>query len=224
MDSEFLISLLTIIGIDIILGGDNAIVVALACRHLPPKIRNRAIILGILFALLTRMTLTVVAVQMLEIPFLLAIGGALLIYIAYSLLTEQEQGHHVKEGTNLWEAIRAIIIADIVMGFDNVIAVAGAAHGDHVLVMIGLIVSVPIIIWGSKLILIIFDRFPIITYLGAAILAYTAARMITHEPMLTPLFVGHPTFTVFTQIFIIVSVILIGAYKVEKQKESSSTK
>ncbi|WP_062048065.1 TerC family protein [Bacillus sp. JCM 19034] len=224
MDSEFLFSLLTIVGIDIILGGDNAIVVALACRHLPPKIRNRAIVLGILFALLTRMALTVVAVQLLEIPFLLAIGGALLIYIAYSLLTEQEQEHKIKGGANLWEAIRAIIIADLVMGFDNVIAVAGAAHGDHLLVMIGLIVSVPIIIWGSKLILLIFDRFPIIIYFGAAILAFTASRMITHEPMLTPLFVGHPTFTIFIQILIITSVIVIGAYKVNRQKESSSIK
>ncbi|MFA9457218.1 TerC family protein [Halalkalibacter sp. AB-rgal2] len=222
MDSEFLISLLTIIGIDIILGGDNAIVVALACRHLPPSIRNRAIILGILFALLTRMSLTVVAVQLLEVPFLLAIGGALLIYIAYSLLTEQARDHKIEGGASLFEAIRAIIIADLVMGFDNVIAVAGAAHGDHLLVMIGLIISVPIIIWGSKLILLAFDRFPIITYIGAGILAFTASRMITHEPMLMPLFIGHPIFTIMIQCFIIIAVIGIGAYKLRKQKESSS--
>ncbi|KHF38824.1 TerC family protein [Halalkalibacter okhensis] len=221
MDTDFLISLLTIIGIDIILGGDNAIVVALACRNLPQEIRNRAIVLGICLALVTRMSLTVVAVQLLEIPFLLAISGALLVYIAYSLLTDQADDHSIEGGTSLWSAIKAIIIADLVMGFDNVIAVAGAAHGDHTLVMIGLLVSVPIIIWGSKLILKAFDRFPIIVYIGAGILAFTASRMITHEEMLAPLFHPHPTFTLCFQFFIIVAVIVSGAYKIRTSKKFS---
>ncbi|MBP3949519.1 TerC family protein [Bacillus suaedae] len=220
MDSEFLISLLTIIGIDIILGGDNAIVVALACRNLPDAIRNRAIILGIGLALITRMSLTVVAVQLLEIPFLLATGGALLIYIAYSLLTDQGDDQEIEGGTSLWSAIKAIIIADLVMGFDNVIAVAGAAHGDHLLVMIGLIFSVPIIIWGSQMILKAFDRFPIIVYIGAGILAFTASRMITHEDMLAPLFINHPMFATLFQSVVIVGVILAGAYKVRKQQHT----
>ncbi|MFC0557665.1 TerC family protein [Halalkalibacter alkalisediminis] len=219
METDFLISLLTIIGIDIILGGDNAIVVALACRNLPKEIRNRAIILGIGLALVTRMSLTVVAVQLLEIPFLLAISGALLIYIAYSLLSDQADKRDIDGGTNLWSAIKAIIIADLVMGFDNVIAVAGAAHGDHLLVMIGLLVSVPIIIWGSKLILNVFDRFPIIVYLGAGILAYTASRMITHEEMLAPLFSQHPLFTLTFKIFIIAGVIIAGVIRIKFPKK-----
>ncbi|MCL7749150.1 TerC family protein [Halalkalibacter alkaliphilus] len=221
MDTDFLISLLTIIGIDIILGGDNAIVVALACRNLPLEIRNRAIVLGICLALVTRMSLTVVAVQLLEIPFLLAISGALLVYIAYSLLTEQADDREIEGGTSLWSAIKAIIIADLVMGFDNVIAVAGAAHGDHTLVLIGLLVSVPIIIWGSKLILKAFDRFPIIVYIGAGILAFTASRMITHEEMLAPLFYHHPIFTLCFQIFVIVGVILAGSYRIKSSKSFS---
>ncbi len=214
MDTDFLLSLLAIIGIDIILGGDNAIVVALACRNLPKEIRNRAIILGICLALFMRMSLTVVAVNLLEIPFLLAIGGALLVYIAYSLLSDQAEDHKVEGGTNLWSAIKAIILADLVMGFDNVIAVAGAAHGNHTLVLIGLLISVPIIIWGSTLILKAFDRFPIIIYLGAGILAFTASRMITHEEMLSPLFIQHPIFTMGFQLFVIVAVLLAGAYRI----------
>ncbi|MDT8862735.1 TerC family protein [Alkalihalobacillus sp. MEB130] len=219
MDTEFLISLLTIIGIDIILGGDNAIVVALACRNLPKEIRNRAIVLGICLALVTRMSLTVVAVQLLEVPFLLAISGALLVYIAYSLLTDQADDREIEGGTSLWSAIKAIIIADLVMGFDNVIAVAGAAHGDHTLVLIGLLVSVPIIIWGSKLILKAFDRFPIIVYIGAGILAFTASRMITHEQMLYPLFNNHPFFTLCFQIFVIVGVMAAGAFRIKTSKQ-----
>lgn len=213
MDTDFLISLFTIIGVDIILGGDNAIVVALACRNLPAAIRHKAILFGLGLALIIRMGLTIIAVHLLEIPFLLATGGALLIYIAYSLLTETENARDVNGGTSLWSAIKAIIIADFVMGFDNVIAVAGAAHGNPLLVMIGLLFSVPVIIWGSKLILNLFDRFPIIIYAGAGILAYTASRMITHEEMLAPLFQQFDYVALGLQITIIAGVILLGAYK-----------
>ncbi|WP_100373497.1 TerC family protein [Bacillus sp. FJAT-45037] len=210
METEWIISLLTIIGVDIILGGDNAIVVALACRNLSPSIRNKAVVLGIGLALAIRMFLTVVAVELLEIPFLLGLGGALLIYIAYTLLASHDDGANIDGGTNLWTAIKAIVIADFVMGFDNVIAVAGAAHGDTTLVMIGLIFSVPIIIFGSKIILSAFDRFPVIVYIGAGILAFTATRMIKHEEMLAPLFIHHPTFSLWFQILVMVSVMLIG--------------
>jgi YjbE family integral membrane protein len=210
MELDWFISLGTIIGVDIILGGDNAIVVALACRYLNPSIRNKAIILGITLALVIRMFLTVVAVELLEIPFLLAIGGALLIYIAYSLLASHQEETAINGGTSVWTAIKAIVIADFVMGFDNVIAVAGAAHGDTTLVMIGLIFSVPIIIWGSKIILKAFDRFPIIIYVGAGILAFTATRMIKHEQMLSPLFIHHPSFSIAFQLIVIIGVLLVG--------------
>ncbi|UOE93150.1 TerC family protein [Alkalihalobacillus sp. LMS39] len=216
VDLELLIALLTIIGIDILLGGDNAIVVALACRNLPKHQRNKAIILGITLALLMRISLTFVAVQLLEIPYLLALGGALLIYIAYNLLTEHGDNQNIKGETSLFAAIKAILIADLIMGFDNVIAVAGAAHGNMTLVVIGLLVSVPIIIYGSKLILTAFERFPFIIYIGAGILTYTASRMITHEPMLQPLFQSHPFITTLFQVIVIFSVIIIGVWKNKK--------
>jgi YjbE family integral membrane protein len=210
LDIEFLIPLLTIISIDIILGGDNAIVVALACRNLPPQIRNKAIILGIGFAIMARIILTILAVYLLKIPFLMAIGGALLLYISYHLLTDMDDERNIQGKTTVFAAIKTIIIADIVMGFDNVLAVAGAAHGNKMLVIIGLLISVPIIIWGSKIILYAIERFPFIIYMGAGILAFTATKMIIHEPMFTPLFSNHPLTSPVMQLFTISVVILIG--------------
>lgn len=210
LEIDFLIPLLTIISIDIVLGGDNAIVVALACRNLPTKIRNRAIIIGIGFAILARTSLTLVAVYLLNIPLLMAIGGAVLLYISYHLLTDLNDKRNVHGKTTLFAAIKTIIIADLVMGFDNIIAVAGAANGNKTLVIIGLLISVPIIIWGSKLILYFMDRFPIIIYIGAGILAYTASNMIIHEPLLVPLFSSHPSISIGMQLTVIVVVIFWG--------------
>lgn len=221
IDVDFLVALFTIIGIDIILGGDNAIVVALACRNLPAHQRNKAILIGIGLALFIRMSLTLVAVQLLEIPFLLGLGGALLIYIAYCLLVDRDEDKRVNGGTSIFSAIKAIVIADLIMGIDNVIAVAGAAHGDMTLVMIGLVVSVPVIIWGSKLILKMFDRYPFIIYIGAAILAYTAAKMISHEQVFQPLFHSHPLFTLAFQVFIIIGVIIAGFITTRKREKYS---
>ncbi len=210
MDYDFLLSLLTIISIDIILGGDNAIIVALACRNLPVSLRNRAIVLGITLAIVLRVILTLTALHLLEVPFLQAIGGALLLFIAFQLLTQSKEEQAITGETHLWNAIKTIVIADLIMGFDNVIGVAGAAHGNTTLVMLGLAISVPIIIWGSKLILILFEKFPFIIYLGAGILALTATRMISHEPMLSPLFIIHPLFKLFFQLLAIIGVIAIG--------------
>ncbi|WNF35739.1 TerC family protein [Bacillaceae bacterium IKA-2] len=210
LEIDFLIPLLTIISIDIVLGGDNAIVVALACRNLPTKIRNKAIIIGIGFAILARVSLTLIAVYLLNIPLLMAIGGASLLYISYHLLTDLNDRRDVHGKTTLFAAIKTIIIADLVMGFDNIIAVAGAADGNKTLVIIGLLISVPIIIWGSKLILSAMDRFPIIIYIGAGILAYTATKMIIHEPLLASLFSSHPYIPVAMQLIVIVVVIFSG--------------
>lgn len=210
LDMEFLIPLLTIIGIDIILGGDNAIVVALACRNLPEKIRNKAIILGIGLAIAARISMTLIAVYLLQIPLLMAIGGALLLYISYHLLTDIGENRDIEGKTTMFAAIKTIIIADIIMGFDNVLAVAGAAHGNNTLVIIGLLVSVPIIIWGSKLILYAIEKFPVIIYIGAAILTYTATKMIVHDPVFDPLFSHHPLVSIALQISAVVAVIVLG--------------
>lgn len=181
LSSEFILSLLTIIGIDIVLGGDNAIVVALACRNLPPHLRNKAMISGILLAVVARGVLTIIAVHLLSVPFLMGIGGIFLLWIALRLIHMENDPLDLPSYTKLSDAIKTIVIADVVMGFDNVLAVAGAAGGNTVLVLLGLMISIPIIIWGSKIILFIMTKFPIVIYLGATVLVYTSGKMLLHE-------------------------------------------
>lgn len=183
-DLDFFTALFSIIIIDIVLGGDNAIVIAMASRNLPEKQRNRAIFYGTGAAIGVRAVLTFVAVYLLTIPFLRLLGGLLLIWIAFNLLVGHKERADVHAGASLGQAIRTIVIADIVMGLDNVIAIAGAAdaaHNSYFLVILGLLISVPIIIWGSKIILKLMDRFPIIIYIGAGVLAWVAGRMITED-------------------------------------------
>jgi len=172
-----------IILIDILLGGDNAIVIALACRNLPPKLRRRGILLGTFGAIAIRVTLIAFAVTLLQVPYLKLIGGALLFWIGIKLLTEEEDGHtEIQASDRLASAVKTIIVADLVMSVDNVIAVAGAAEhagGEHrmLLVVFGILVSIPIIIWGSTLVLRLMERFPFIVTLGAALLGYIAGGM-----------------------------------------------
>ncbi|WP_070119754.1 YjbE family putative metal transport protein [Bacillus marinisedimentorum] len=207
MDLEFLTQVLVIIGIDIVLGGDNAIVIALASRNLPSEQRNKAIFLGTGLAVVIRIFLTIIAVYLLKIPFLQLVGGLFLIYIAYNLIVDEEEDpSNIKAGTTLGQAIRTIVFADIVMGFDNVIAVAGAAHGNILLVIFGLIVSVPIIIWGSKIFLIWMEKFPFLVYIGAGILAYTAGTMISHEKRLDPIF---NTYDYLSWIVIVATILIV---------------
>jgi len=188
LDLEFLTQIIMIIGIDIILGGDNAIVIALACRNLPVAKRNKAIVLGTALAIIVRVCLTIMAVTLLMIPYLQLIGGLFLLYIAYNLLTEEgDDMNKIRGGTTTFQAVRTIVLADIVMGFDNVLAVAGASGGKIILVIFGLLISIPIIVWGSKIILKIMERFPVVIYIGAAILALTAGKMIANEERIKPL-------------------------------------
>lgn len=188
LDLELISQILIIIGIDIVLGGDNAIVIALACRNLPVDKRNKAILLGTGLAIVVRIALTIIAVYLLMIPFLQLVGGLFLVYIAYNLLTEEgDDVNKIRGGATLFQAVRTIVVADLVMGFDNVLAVAGAAGGKIILVVAGLLISIPIIVWGSKLILKFMERFPVIIYVGAGILALTAGKMITHEERIQPL-------------------------------------
>ncbi|KZE63432.1 hypothetical protein AWM68_15580 [Fictibacillus phosphorivorans] len=210
METEFLISLLQIIAIDILLGGDNAIVIALASRNLPEKQRNKAIFLGTGLAIVVRVVLTIVAVYLLNIPFLYLAGGILLLIIAYKLILEEDEELDVKAGKNLSDAVKTIVFADIAMGLDNVLAVAGAAHGNIVLVVIGLLVSVPIIIWGSKIILHFMERFPVLIYIGAGVLAFTSAGMIVEERMIHSVFEGNDLLKYGLYVFLVVGVILAG--------------
>ncbi len=184
LEAEFWTSLLTIIMIDLVLAGDNAVVIALASRSLPLEQRNKAIMWGTFGAVIIRILMTLVAVWLLKIPLLQAIGGLLLIYVAIKLLKNEGESENIKSGTSLMQAIQTIIIADVIMGVDNVLAIAGASHGNMLLVVLGLAISVPIVVWGSKWITAWMNRFPIIIYIGAGILAYTAGSMMVHDKII----------------------------------------
>lgn len=186
--TEFFLALLSIVIIDLVLAGDNAIVIGMAARSVPAEIQKRVILIGTVAAIVIRTVLIVFVSWLLQIPFLLAMGGILLIWIAYNLMVEEKKEHNVKNGTGTLAAIRTILIADVVMSLDNVLAIAGASHGSFLLVVIGLLISIPIMIWGSSVILQLIERYPFIVYIGAAVLAFTAARMIVDEPRLAAYF------------------------------------
>ena len=192
--SQFLTALLAIIIIDIVLAGDNAIVIALAARSLPEHLRKRAIIWGAVGAIAVRSLMTVIVVWLLKIPGLLLVGGALLLWIAYRLLmpADDDGDAHGPAATTFWGAMRTIVIADAVMGLDNVLAVAGAAHGSYALVVTGLVISVPIVVWGSTLVLKVVDRYPGVVYIGAAVLVWTSVKMMIGEPLVKPWIEAQP--------------------------------
>ena len=181
----FLSALLAIIVIDLVLAGDNAIVIALAARALPAHLQKRAIVWGAVGAIAVRSLMTVIVVWLLKIPGLLLAGGAMLLWIAYQLLQPDHDGSdaHKPAASTFWGAMRTIVIADAVMGLDNVLAVAGAAHGSYLLVVAGLVISVPIVVWGSTVVLKVVERYPAVVYLGAGVLVWTAVQMITGEPL-----------------------------------------
>lgn len=182
-------ALLAIILIDLVLAGDNAIVIALAARNLPPHLRRRAIVWGTVGAIAVRSVMTIGVVWLLKVPGLMLVGGLGLLWIAYNLLAQSDsEDEHGVGATTFWGAMKTIIVADALMGVDNVLGVAGAAHGSFDLVVIGLLVSVPIVVFGSSIVLKLVDRFPIIIQAGAAVLAFTAAKMIVGEPLLDPVF------------------------------------
>jgi YjbE family integral membrane protein len=208
---EFLSALLSIVIIDLVLAGDNAIVIGLAARNLPKHQQKKAVIWGTVGAVVIRALATLFVVWLLKVPGLLLVGGILLIWIAYKLLVE-EKGHDVEAGGSLWEAIRTIIIADALMGLDNILAVAGAAHGSFLLVILGLLISVPIMVWGSTLILKAIERFPIIITIGAGVLAWTASKMIVDEPFLDQYF-ANPIVKYGFELLVVAGVIIAGTFK-----------
>ena len=184
-------ALLAIILIDLVLAGDNAIVIALAARSLPPHLQKKAIVWGTVGAIVVRSTMTVAVVWLLQIPGLMLIGGLGLLWIAYKLLADTGEGaHDGPVASTFWGAMKTIVVADALMGIDNVLGVAGAAQGSFDLVIIGLLISVPIVVFGSTLVLKMVERFPIIIKLGAAVLAFTAAKMIISEELLDPIYGG----------------------------------
>lgn len=213
---EFFSALLAIVVIDLVLAGDNAIVIAMAARNLPSHLQKRAIVWGAVGAIAVRSTMTLAVVYLLKIPGLMLIGGLLLVWIAYKLLNPAQDGgdDHDHASTNFWGAMRTIVIADAVMGLDNVLAVAGASHGSYVLVVLGLLISIPVVIWGSTQILKLVERFPSITYLGAGVLAWTAAKMMTSEPIVREMqLFQNPIFENVIQAVVIIGVLGSGFIK-----------
>lgn len=183
MDIGFWIALINIVILNLILSGDNAVVIGMVARNLPPEQKRKVIILGSAVAILLRVGLTAGATYLLEIPLLMSIGGILLLWIAVKLLVDESHSTHATPGNTLRSAVKTIVIADVVMSLDNVLAIAGAAHGDILLVLIGLALSIPIIMWGSNLIATLLNRLPWLTYIGAGILGYTAGQLIVDDPL-----------------------------------------
>lgn len=189
--ASFLSGLSTIVLLDLVLAGDNAIVIALAARKLPGSLQKKAVFWGSFGAVAVRIALTAVVVWLLKMPGLMLAGGLLLLPIAWKLLKQDEAPHDVAAADSFWAALRTIVIADALMGLDNVLAIAGASHGDLLLVVLGLAISVPLVVWGSTLILKLIERFPVIVYLGAGAIAWTSARMIAHDHLCSNWFAAH---------------------------------
>lgn len=216
---EFFSAVLSIVLMDLVLGGDNAIVIGMAARNLPAKAQKKVILIGTGGAIIIRSLATIVAVWLLKIPGLMLVGGLLLVWMAYKLLVDDKgsEESNVESSSNFWGAVRTIIIADAVMGIDNVLAVAGASHGSPLLVISGLLISIPIVVWGSTLVIKAINRFPIIIPIGAAVIAHTAATMITGEPFIKN-FIGESALIEWgLSLILIAGVLLVGNQK-KKQK------
>ena len=182
---QFWVALLQIIGIDILLSGDNAVVIALACRSLPPRQQRWGILLGTGAAIALRVIFAAGIVYLLAIPYLKLIGGLLLLWIAIKLLQPEPQteGHHINAKNHLWGAVQTIALADAVMSLDNVIGIAAAAKGSVLLLVLGLLISIPLIVWGSTLILKLLHRYPFIVTLGGALLGWVAGDVLIADPV-----------------------------------------
>jgi len=191
---ETVAALLSIIMVNLVLSGDNAVVIALASRRLPDGQQKKAIFWGSAGAIVLRVLLTTVAVFLLKLPFLQLIGGVLLVWIAVKLLADEETEKVCHAADCLKQAIKTVVVADFLMSLDNVLAVAGVAKGNIPLLVAGLVISIPIIIFGSQLVMILMNRIPVIVYLGAGILGWTAGEMITGDQKLQPLLHGSLNF------------------------------
>ena len=200
MDGGFWLSVFQIILIDILLGGDNAVVIALACRRWPDHQRNQGIFWGMIGAIVLRIILIFFAVKLMGLPFLKLVGAALLMWIGVKLLQPDEDAEHanLNASTNLLGAIRTVIVADVIMSIDNVIAVAGAAKGQMALVVFGIVVSIPLIVCGSQIVLKLMDRFPLVIVFGGGLLGWIAGGMALSDAAVQPYLTGAPQWLHYT--------------------------
>lgn len=221
-DAHTWIALLEIIGVNIVLSGDNAVVIALACRTLPPAQQRLAIFFGAAGAIVLRAVLTVFAVLLLARPYLKLVGGVLLLWIAIKLLLPDDDGDDgSKDNSSMYAAIKTIVIADLVMSLDNVLGVAAVAKGDVVLLVLGLLISMPLIIYGSTLIMGLMGRFPVLITLGAALLGYVAGEMAVTDPVAAPWIEANaPWLHMSAPLLGAVLVVLAGKYFARRKKRA----
>ncbi|MFQ9690082.1 MAG: TerC family protein [Klebsiella michiganensis] len=184
--------LLQIIAIDLLLGGDNAVVIAMACRKLPPQQRTKAIIIGTVGAIAARVLLLAIAIYLLSLPWLKVVCALMLLWIGIKLVTNQEEENDVSSSSSLWRTAVTITVADVIMSLDNVLAVAAAGKGHLLLVALGVLISIPIIVLGSKLVLAILNRFPSVVMLGGALIGWIAGSMMVTDVTIVHLFPNAP--------------------------------
>ena len=223
-DPEFWIALLQIIGVNIVLSGDNAVVIALAARGLPPQQQKQAIAWGSGAAVVMRIVLTIVAVELLKLPFLKLIGAALLLWIAVQLLLPEDEGEGKAETVSgMGAAIRTILIADLVMSLDNVIGVAAAAKGEIVLLILGLAISIPLVIFASRVLLTLMEKFPIIITLGAALLGWVAGDMAVTDPVVNDWVDAHAAFLHWAAPLVgAIAVVLTGRWLAARKTQAAA--
>jgi|SRR5215470_12099211 len=220
LSPQWFSALLSIVLIDLVLAGDNAIVIGLAARDVPAQLQRRVVLWGTAGAIVVRALLTFAVVWLLQIPAFLLIGGLALIYIGWKLTQDSsDKAREMRPASSVRGAVQTIVVADAVMGVDNVLAVGGAAQGSFLLVVVGLAFSIPIVIWGSTLVLKWVQRFPVILWLGAAVLGWTAAKMIVSEPLLKPWFDGHPAGRTALYVVIVGGLVAVPMWRAAERRQ-----
>jgi YjbE family integral membrane protein len=223
--SQFWVAALEIIVINILLSGDNAVVIALACRNLPKKQRALGIFWGVIGAVVLRIVITFFAVQLLLLPYLQLVGAALLVWIGIKLVAEDGGGEHdVKASDRLLSAVRTVIVADLVMSVDNVIGVAGAAKGSLALLVFGLIVSIPLVVVGAQLFMKLIDRFPWLVIAGGGLLGYIAGEIATADTAIKPWVDAHaPLLHYIAPAVGVIIVVAVGVWLMRHNRRSAAT-
>ncbi len=222
LSTAFLMALLTIIVIDLVLAGDNALVIGLAARNVPRHLQKRVILWGTVGAIVIRIAFTLGIVWLLKIPGLMLAGGLLLLPVAYKLMNPSHDAadSHGSTSNNFWGALKTIVVADALMGVDNVLGVAGAANGSFLLVVLGLLISVPIMVWGSTLVLKWVDRFPSIITIGCGVLIWTATQMILDEKLLAPYLPAHTWFDELSGAILTAALLAAFMYRQQQNKRA----
>ena len=223
-DWLFISSLFSIVIIDLVLAGDNAVVIAMAVRALPKEQRRKGIIYGSLAAVLLRVVLTFFVAQLLGMNYVKLVGGIVILWIAVKLFVEDEEAvERHKEAATLWHAIRLIVIADITMALDNMLAVGAASHGNFFLLLFGLGLSIPLIVFTSSLLSLLMDKFPVIIYIGAALLGKIGGEMMITDPVVTRFLAPSKLVTYSVELFFAVGVIIVGRLWVRRDMEKQTS-